>query len=400
MQEPSLNSIFFMAKKSATPLVAATGSAPKSTLQKFPALPCALKYFWQYALLAWGYCRENLPLFAAERPYFTEEFIDDEVAYINTTKALPNNTTRRSLSKEQLLALKANRQTVFDEGQRLGLAIDFAYREDPKEVAAVQRTAAGLDDLSAASRTNWAAVSTFIDTAKGYLAANNATLVAAGAINATFTTNFTTVGNAFNAVWNSVLLQRKTAKDGTKAVADGIQRIKDQLDPMLKLGSETIFKYDPAKRQLFTTDDLVASVRGGHTAGIKGRTDWAANGSPVAGILVTVLNEEGKTAVTDAKGRYEIKLAAGQYTVRFTAANIEPLELQVVTKAGVNRRLNVLLTPPLPMSAALEDATTPTPKADLSSALKASLREVGTPDGTPQHQNGVPQHQNGVHAEV
>ncbi|MBI1227004.1 MAG: hypothetical protein GC192_17365 [Bacteroidetes bacterium] len=363
-----------MAKKTASLQVAATATAPKSTKKVLNSLPCALKYYWQYALLAWGYCRENLAQFAVERPYFTEAFIDDQVALVYSTEALPNNATRRSLSKEQGITLKANRQIVFDEGQKLGLAIDYAYRFEPKEVAQVQRTAAGLDALSAASPTNWGDVAIFITAGKNYLTANNDMLVAAGAINADFSTNFTAVGDAFNTIWDGVLLQRKKAKDGTQAVVDGIELIKKELNPMLKLGSETIFKYDPIKRDLFTIDRLVASVKSHYPAKVLGRTNSTTTELPIGGVLVEVLYMPDKTAITDAKGRYEIQLAAGTYTLRFTSYGTVPFEQVVLLDAGVGRRVNVLLSPMEAAQTASKEVTPP--PATMNEVLANAMKEV------------------------
>ncbi|MBI1227014.1 MAG: hypothetical protein GC192_17415 [Bacteroidetes bacterium] len=374
-----------MAEKTASKLAATSVVAPKRTKKVLPSIPCALEYFWKYALLAWSYCREHRLLFAEERPYFTEEFIANEEAFIKNISAMPNNTTRRSLSKELLLALKASRQNMFNEGQRLGMAIDYAYREQPKEVAEVHRAAAGLFDLSAASPSNWGAMSSFITSGKNYLAANNDTLVAAGAINATFTDNFILLGTAFGATWNDVLQKRKTAKDGTKAVADGIERIKRELYPMLKLVSEHIFKYDPAKRKLFTTDDLVAQVRSTHPAGVKGRVDLADTKRPVSGVFVEVINVSGKNSLTDAKGRYKIQLPGGTYTLRFTYGGMLPYEQQLVLEPGVDRIENVLLEA-MPMAMNRPTVTT----ESLSAALNEALKEAGAPqNGTPQPHNGA-----------
>ncbi len=373
------NPFFAMAKKTAAAPEAATAAAPKSTKKVIPAIPCALKYFWQYALLAWGYCRDNIADFAAERPFFTNEFIDGELAYINSTKELPNNRTRSSMSKEVRQALTARRQDVTQAALALGLAIDYAYRNDPAEVAKVQREMAGLTELSAASPSNWAAVSDFTTTGKNYLKANAVTLLKAGAINEAFEGKFESVSNAFGTVWNETLAKRKAAKAGTQAVSEGIERIKKELNPMLKLGSETLFKYDPDKRKLFTTDSLVAEVRGGHSAGISGRTVWAGaenpkQAKPIMDVQVEVLGVEGKSATTNKEGRFEIKIAGGEYTLRFTADGTVPFEQKVVVKPGVTRRLNVALSPapvvPAPVVAA--------PVSTLNSMLNESLKGVDT----------------------
>lgn len=380
---PSLNSFSTMAKKSAVVFVATPGVAPKSTKKVRVTIPCALKFFWQFALEAWVNCRMHLAQFAAERPYFTETFIDEQETLIKSTKELPNNRTRVSMAREVNLALQAGRQSVSDEAQKLGKAIDYAYRNEPAVVAQVQRNEAGVTDFSAARPRNWGAVTSFIATANNYLTANEASLIAAGAINADFKANFEAVGSAFDATWFSYLTKRKLAKNGTQAVADAIEQIKLELDPMLRIG-ESIFKYDPVKRQLFTQEALVASVRSGHIAGVMGRVEWADNLRPIGGVLVEVQDEEGKTAITDQKGRFKIKVAAGTYSVRFSSEFTEPLVLQVEVEAGVDRRLNVQLV-------AMPVDTPAFNTSSLSESLKESVREVNeTRSATALHLgNGV-----------
>ncbi len=372
-----------MAKRNVT--AAATAPlAPLSTKLENLKMPCALRYFWAYASLAWGYCRANLPKFAAESSRFTETFVDDQLNYIATVKTLPNNSARTSMSSEVRLSLEATRQVVLNKARRLGIAIDYAYQATPS-VAPLQRKEAGLDDLFAATTADWGAVSTFITSANTYLKAYLDILVKAGAINADFATNFESEGLAFNSVWKNFVAKRKDANLGTEAVVDGIEKIQSELDPMLELGKE-IFKYDPITRKLFTTVDLVAEVRGGHQAGIKGKTDWAVTEKPIAGVLAEVLEVEGKSALTDAKGRYEIKIAAGEYMVRFTSKAVQSLEQKVLVMAGVTRRLNVLLEPAPALAEKLAVpppvlAATPPAADNLPKPLTETRQEVEATNG-------------------
>lgn len=363
-----------MAKKTVTAPPAATPAAPKSTKQANPNLPCALQYYWQFALLGWGHCKSNLSRFSAESPRYTEQFVDEQIAFIKEMKALPDLASRAATPRGVLLALKGARQSVSDMAARLDKAINYSFKE--ATVAAAQRSAAGLVGLAEASLSDWAAASRFIETANTYLAANLQKLVDAGAVNPDFATNFASVGVAFDGIWNDLQAKRQKATDGTKAVADGIQRIKAELNPMFQ-DAALYFKYEPALRQLFTQDYLLSQVRSGKTAGIRGRIAWASDDLPIAGVLVEVLNFPGKTATTNAKGRYALKIAAGEYRLRFTSPGTAPFEQQVTVTAGISRRVNVTLAPMVsaPMvSAPMVERTPILPNdTELSSALKDIL---------------------------
>jgi Carboxypeptidase regulatory-like domain len=371
-----------MAKKSVAAPPAATPAAPKSTKRAIPTLPCALVYFWQFALDAWGNCKKHLSRFSEESPRFTEKFVDGEIALINETKALPNNRTRVALTSEVLLALRGAAQSVSDMAARLEKAINYSY--NIPAVAAVQRISAGLDTYADITAADWAGVSAFIETANEYLAANLAPLEKSGVVHKDFAERFGSVGTAFDSIWNQVKDKRQTAKDGTEAVAKGIARIKAELQPMLDEAAE-YFKYEPELRLLFQQDYLLAQVRNGHPATITGRTSWLAvegakTGKPIAGILVEVLGvtgagEEGKSTTTDKQGRYKLILAGGEFTLRFSGEGVVPFEKQVVLEPGINRRVNVQLEP-----APVEHiAGVAAPSSTLGSMLNESLREVAQP---------------------
>ncbi len=212
---------------------------------------------------------------------------------------------------------------------------------------------------------------------------------------------FNPLGETVNQRWwedtapaGPVLTGRNCAS-GTQAVANGIQRIKEELNPMFQ-DAALLFKYEPALRQLFTQEYLLSQVRSGKTAGIKGRTDRASDKQPIAGVLVQVLNYPEKSATTDAKGRYGIKIAAGDYTVSFTCEGMAPIEQKVKVSAGIDRRLNVVLEP----APVVPEAASPAPIVERTvilhndTELSSALQDVLAPTNGQAAQAGV---LNGVH---
>lgn len=384
-----------MAKKTATAAAANTSAVPKKTKQAFPSLPCALMYFWAYAIKAWENCKANLPRFTAESGRFTETFVDDQIAYIKAVKAMPGNRSRLAVPRAVRLALIAARQDVVQKADQLANAINYTFKD--KALVDVQLSAAGLVTFKAAKAADWAAVSSFITTANTYITANLTKLVDAGAVNTGFSTAFESVGTAFDDIWNDLLIKRQNAKEGTKEVAAGIVNIQQELNPMLS-DALNYFKYQPELRALFVQEALIAQVQSGHPATVSGSVTLPApssdvkKGKPLAGVLVEVLGVAGKSATTNKKGRYKLQLAAGDFVLRFSGPDLVTVEQKITLTAGKGRRLDMVLVPmvmepaPTPVMAAKE--ATP-PPASMNEVLNKAVQEVAVPaNGIPASQNG------------
>ena len=135
-----------MAKKTVSAPPADTPAVPKKTKKAIPSIPCALVYYWEYALLAWGYCLRNLSSFAAGSPRFTENFVNDQINLVRETRGLPNQKTRNAIPREVLLSLQAARQVVADMATRLKKAINYSY-EDAALAAKVKTLQARLSEI-------------------------------------------------------------------------------------------------------------------------------------------------------------------------------------------------------------------------------------------------------------
>ncbi len=338
-----------MAKKSATSPVTATQKVSKSRKQESPlAVPSALRYFWDFADLSWKYANDHQETLAARRPLFTREYIAAQVAYIAEVKAMPNNDVRTSQRKKSRLSLSGHRQAIMTEVNLLDGAIRLAY-EAQAELIPVELRESGITALRAATPRDWAAVSTFLTTATAYLQANGQKLVDAGAITDKFTSELAAKGSEFNAAKAEFTNNKQSAKEGTASVAQGVKKIKTAISAMQDLG-KNVFEFQPELRKRFTADYVLNEVRSKHPAHIVGRTDLGPvmegmKAKPLAGILVEVLGQTGKTATTDAEGRYKIPIAGGEYQVRYTGDAMSPVTMKVVVRPGVDRRVNVVLEP-------------------------------------------------------
>ncbi len=362
-----------MAKKTAVSPTTATQKTSKSRTEPKTRIPSALRYFWDFAELSWQYADVHQAALAARRPLFTKEFIAAQLAYIAEVKAMPTNDMRTSKSKKSRLSLSGHRQEIMSEVNLLDSAIRLAY-EAQAELIPVELRESGITALRSATVRDWAAVSNFLTTAKTYLQDNGQKLVDAGAIAPGFAADLETKGSEFNAAKVEFTDKKQLAKEGTATVALGVRKIQTAISQLQDLG-KNVFEFEPELRKLFTADYVLNEVRSKHPAHIVGRTDLGLveegmKPKPLAGILVEVLGQAGKSATTNDKGHYSLKIAAGEYRLRFTSSVTAPFEQQVKVTAGISRRVNVTLAAkPIELPPVVER----TADADLSMALKQAL---------------------------
>lgn len=386
-----------MAKKSATAPITASQKVPQSRKQESPlGIPSALRYFWDFADLSWKYADLHQAALAARRPLFTREFIAEQVAYIAEVKALPNNDMRTSKRKKSRLSLSGHRQEIMTEVNLLDSGIRLAY-EAQAELVPVELRESGITALRSATPRDWPAVSTFLTTASAYLQANGQRLVEAGVIDAKFAADLAAKGGEFNAAKAEFTDKKQSAKEGTATVAQGVRKIKAAISAMQDLG-KNVFEFQPELRKLFTADYVLNEVRSKHPAHIVGRTDLGPveegmQPKPLANMLVEVLGQAGKSATTDAKGRYRIPIAGGEYQVRYTGEGMSPLTVKVVVRPGMDRRVNVALEP-APVVAPPTPIVERTPALPDDIELSSALKDVLAPPNGQAAQTGV---LNGVH---
>ncbi|MBI1227095.1 MAG: hypothetical protein GC192_17825 [Bacteroidetes bacterium] len=362
------------ATKEAAPAVAAavstTTTAPElqTTLEESVNLPCAREYFYQMALMAWAYCRADRLLFVEESDRYTEEFIDDQVAFITSVKNLPDLSVLQAAATEANEGLAAWRQQVGSLSKRLDNAISYAFKNPA--TADSERQLAGLTDFGIPSGEPWAQVDSFLTKANNYLTAKISVLVDAMATTASLQTKFTDVTTGFSAAWADFILKEKNVTDGTKATKDGLIAILAELNPMLDDG-KLIYEFDATNRKKFTIKDLVREVRGTHPAGLAGYVH-NDEGYAMPGVLVAVQNQADKFAITDGKGKYKINLAGGYATFNYTMEGMVPQSVTRNLTPGVTSRQNVVLLPmPVEAEPAMPEtvAAPPSTTQELSNAL-------------------------------
>ncbi len=346
------------AKSTSKSAVAATAEATLgSTKSQRANLPCQLDLFFPYSRIAWGYCRENLDKFAEDSPRFTPEFVQGQISLTDSIEKLPTWKSRLASATMSRFNLQVESQSVKMLAQKLKTYILYAYTNKVLSKAALKD--AGLSDYNAVGN-KWAKVNSLVTSATAFINANLAKLSEKDNMPASFPAELVAAGARFNTAWMEYIAAEKAVTDGTGTQDDGIRQIMTELNPMLETGKR-IFIFDKQTRKKFTTQYLRKEVSGNKPGGVKGSVTLAVSGQPLQGVTVSVvIAGELKSASTNAKGMYKLKLAAGTYDICFEAEGMEPLTVMGrEVKAAVMGRLNVELQPQVISSTSAEPVQSP-----------------------------------------
>jgi len=334
-------------KEATAPTTSTSVPTLQSTLPQIINLPCAREYYFQMALVAWGYCRTDLSKFFDVSDRYTATFIDDQELLIGTVKLMDNLDVRQAAATAANDALAAWRQQAGSLSKRLDNAIGYAFKD--AATADAERKLSGLEKFGTPSSEPWGQVDDFLTTANKYLREKITVLVEAKAAKANLQTQFSDVTTGFTAAWNDFIAKMKAVEEGTNEVNEGLRAIQKELNPMLEDG-KLIYEFDPVNRKKFTIKDLIKEVRGTHPAGLAGYVRNEA-GKGIENARVQVDSQPDKFALTDKKGKFELKLSAGKFGFSFTAAGMVPQTFERSLTAGVTSRQNVELVP-VPVEAA------------------------------------------------
>ncbi len=338
------------AKISTKEVVAAPVAASLGSTGNLRAiLPCKLDLFFPYVRLAWGYCSENLSKFTEDSPRFTPEFVQGQITQADTVELLPTWQSRKAAATMAHYNLQVEAQNVKMLSQKLKTYILYAYPNKVLSNTALKE--AGLSDYGAIKQ-KWAKVGAVIISANSFIASNLAKLSEKDNMPAGFPAAFAAAGLSFNAAWKEFLAVEKAVTNGTGTQDEGIRQILAELNPMLETGKR-LFIFDGPTRKKFTARYLIKEVSGNKPGGVRGGVTLAATGQPLKDVTVSATHAgEVKSASTNAKGMYKLKLAASIYDLHFAAEGMEPLTIVGrEVKASVMGRLSVELRP-LPVSAA------------------------------------------------
>ena len=85
------------------------------------------------------------------------------------------------------------------------------------------------------------------------------------------------------------------------------------------------------------------AARKSHDGTVTGTVTAMANGEAVAGAEVTLTGPGGETetGATDKRGRFKIKVPAGDYVIKITGGELAPFEAKLAVQPGVSQKVDV-----------------------------------------------------------
>jgi len=330
-----------MSKTAAAAGANGTGQANK---RKFTCSPADL---YAVARQGWDYYDAVQPLFAERNSMFTPELSANARQRINDAEAMPNEEARREPSSTALVEMKDLNEAVTTQWQIL----EFAIRQAFPATAMIELNAAGYPYYQEALSEQWGNAESLIVATNEYLKIKESTLVNEGGLPAAFTVNFTNLGKDFTTVRQEKISATGSAKSGTTNKIAADNAVYEELMMMFNMG-KIIYRKNEAELWKFTFERLLDEVRGKHPASLAGVVaDEVARKAIVNATITAVLLDDALiateyTATTDEKGRFELKMQAGDFQVTITAPGYEPFVLEKRRlRPGVTGRLKVPLKP-------------------------------------------------------
>lgn len=290
---------------------------------------------------AWQLCSDNLAVFTAYKPKYSEAFIAQNIASVNDVDAMDDSKARYARSQNLRLDLVEKKDEVLDVYQLLKGYIEDAYRAD-KVNTMIQ--AAGQQYYTKASSCNWASVAALLSSMAPFVTNNLAELTANDNMPTDFSTRIQTLKTDFENLyknWSDADTAASTETD-TKIIANNT--IFNNMKTMLS-DAQKVFRKDEVMSEKFTLSDLMAQVRGTRPSGLNGKVVNAVNNKNISKAQISILSLD-KVTKTDENGQFQLGVVpVGKYTIVIEADGYEKVTMEKYEiKASVVHRLIVKMT--------------------------------------------------------
>ena len=311
---------------------------------------CTQQELYLAAALAWAFCRRYLPRFSKLKGFYTEGYILDRLADIQTAKDIPNFKIRKDQPTTNKILMDEAIEDCCYYFTMLKALISTAFEAN---LYAAKLDAAGQSYFVKSESGNEGALTDLNDTALKFIENNEATLKA----NNNMTDSF--FGD-YQAVVANYKTCRKNYTDSTSGftnlTADNTaanNALYATMMDMLKDG-QAIFRKEPELRDQCTFTNFSEQVVEVSVAGIRGRVKIKDEKKGINKVQITIEGRE-KVIETNKQGRFDIpQIAAGKYLVTFAVKGYKTVVFkEFEVKTGVYNTLNV------EMEATTEDVTEP-----------------------------------------
>ncbi len=358
--------------------------------------PGSQQQLYSYALLGWtNYLKHQLSLsdFSAS---FTVKLGEDQLASIKKTEALPDLEARLAVREELRLLLKDDCKLVTDLFIDGKWYIKMAFPNPA--LYEIKLKSAGNEYLEAAIKLDWEAATSLISSFKKFLTDNDKDLTANENMPAAFPTKFNAAADVFLAKWLDFKNKKGDVLVETNTKMKDSNQIFEALHAMCE-AAKRHFRRNELLRKKFTISLLLKEVRGNEPGGAKGMVTTEVPKNIIIGAQLLAVNADTKalakeySATTDKKGKFKLKMAAGEYNITVSAPGFETLTLQgrKVT-AGVDGRLGVsLVHSPAPLKGEKTvDALAPNSfDSAIQALMESSAEKSAKPLPSEAYTNGV-----------
>lgn len=301
---------------------------------------CTQQELYAVCLLGWQNYLDNQEDFAAYKPKYTVVFGNNAIAQVLEAKNLPDSVARIAIPESSRVQLKQLAAVCLDNWQRLKGYIVEAYAK-PQQKSKLD--AAGAKSYKGASHFSWERMQALLTSAQLFITNNTEALEMEGQnMPATFPTQFATDKTAFEDLYAEYLLQSQGSVNGTTEKLTANNTISNALAKMFADG-QIIYKNDPAKREMFTFENLLRYVTKPGESGLRIVAKEAVTEVPIQGLLITA--QPGNiVGTTDENGVLLLTLPQDNYSIIGMKDGYNSFTEEVNVTTGVVSRKNIELS--------------------------------------------------------
>ncbi|MCW5908320.1 MAG: carboxypeptidase regulatory-like domain-containing protein [Chitinophagales bacterium] len=281
--------------------------------------------------------------FTALKPKYNLTYFNQLLNEVTATESIPPQSLRKSLIRSQRLQLIEQAKTCLTYWQHLKSYISDANAFSSQQLRPALK-AAGLTIYSKAANSDWESIITLMNSGNRFMADNLAALTLNDNMPPVFPAQFNNQLVLFQSLHAQFLDTRKTTTITARQKLDAANSLYRKIIRLCKDG-QRLFRHSPAIRQQFIWNKVLYQTRGAGSAGIHGTVSNNNNNQPVPNVTVQLLNTTHAT-ISDPLGKYNLSgIAAGNYTLQFSAPGFVTQTIQFEILTGIWSILHISLQP-------------------------------------------------------
>lgn len=291
--------------------------------------------------------------FGEHKPKYVVPFITDYMSAIAAARAIPDFVQRANMNEAQrvLLCLRLvpekNSMEVADGEKALDdlkSYIEGAFKN--KALQKARLSEAGFGDYKKVKQFNWEKVKSVFLKGKAFLVKYETELTADGNMLAAFILIFNGVADSIIAELDAYLAEREAVRLITQEKVVATNNVFDRGMEICKDG-KTVFKRNPAKRNLYIWKRVMEIVTPPGAAGLRGTVKTEGTFLPMEGVVIEMQQAGSPVVVfeTNSLGSYYSgHLPVGQYSLKLSKAGYVIIETSIEIKTGVTSHKHFVMS--------------------------------------------------------